>query len=341
MNIFDKVDTLLLTTAEDRIDENFYYLAGISKTKYVSATLIAKRNGRTVLTNRLEHGTFSGKKIIIENKKQFVNVVKKNSGKTVGMNFNYVSANGLRRYEKILKGTKIVDVSKELGEARAIKNGAEIKKIKEACRITLNVFDDIDRMLKKSRTERDLALEMRYAAIKNGAEDIAYPTIVAAGRNAALPHHASGNNKIIKGILLIDFGVIYDGYCSDITRTFSIGVPDKKAKHIYDIVYRAQQAGIGKMKSGSKSSEPHAASDAVLKNLGQQLIHAFGHGIGIQVHDYPGVLATKSNFMLNKNMVFTAEPGYYNRTWGGVRIEDDIVIGRGALTKAPKDLLIV
>ena len=338
MNVFEKADAVILTTSEDRVDENFYYLAGISKTKHVSAAVIAKKNGSVVLTNRLEHGTFSGRKIVIENKKQFTGAVRKNSGKTVGMNLDYLSVNSLERYRKILKGRKIIDVSKELGEMRAIKTNAEIRKIKEACRITMDIFDVLDKLLEKARTERDLALEMKYAAVKNGAEDVAYPTIVASGWNAALPHHASGGSKIAKGILLIDFGVIYDGYCSDINRTFSFGRADEKAKRIYKIVYGAQRAGLRKISPGSKADAPHNAANNELKKLDQQLIHAFGHGLGIQVHDYPGTLSSKSKIILKKNMVFTAEPGYYDNAWGGVRIEDDVIVGRGAITKSPSEI---
>jgi Xaa-Pro aminopeptidase len=339
MDIFKKADTLVLTTSEDRVDENFYYLAGISKTKHVSAAVVAKKTGRLILTNRLEYATFGGRKAIIKGKDQFEKTLRKTAGEKIGMNLDYLSANGLARYKKIFRGREIIDVSKELGEMRGIKSNSEIAKIKQACKTTIDVLDDIEKFARNSRTEKELALALDTAAVKSGAECVAYPTIVASGRNAALPHHSSDKTKIGKGILLIDFGAIYDGYCADITRTFFAGKADSKSKQIYNIVYAAQQAGLKKMISGGKASAPHIAAEEIIKKgLKQKIIHSFGHGLGIQVHDYPGSLGPKSSFIMKNNMVFTAEPGYYNKTWGGVRIEDDIAIGRGSLTRAPNFL---
>ncbi len=331
--------TWILTTSEDHIDENFYYLTGLSKEKHVSATLLLNGNNKLILTNRLEHGLFKEKKIIIEKRAQFENILRKYCHGTVGMNLSYLSVNSHTRFQKILKGSKIVDISKELAKKREIKSAHEIRKIKTACKITSDTFDQIEKILKKARTEKELALELNYAAMKNGAEAIAFPTIIASGVNAALPHHSPTNEKI-SGLLLIDFGVVYDGYCSDMTRTFHIGKADEKAKRVYEIVYRAQTAGISKAKPNAKAKDVHnAAASIIKKELGQELIHSFGHGLGIEVHEDP-LISSNAKTVLKNNMVITTEPGYYDKSWGGVRIEDDMVVGSPKpITKAPAFLM--
>jgi Xaa-Pro dipeptidase len=348
MELPKKVNSLILSTNEDRIDENFYYLTEISKNKRVSATAIVNGKGTTVLTNRLEHGLFnkistkgaSGglRKIIVEKKEQFEKIIKQNAKGKVGMNLSYISFNSAKRYRRIVNG-KIIDVSKELGEMRAIKTNTEMKKIKEACRITEEIFGNIELLLHKSRTEKDLAVELDIAA-RRASEGNAYPTIVAFGKGSALPHYSPGNIKIGKGLLLIDFGVMYDGYCADLTRTFFVGRADEKAKRVYEIVHRAQLEGIKLIKNNARASDIHkAASRIIKKELNQDLIHSFGHGLGIEVHDYPESIGGKSKTILKNKMVITAEPGYYETGWGGIRIEDDVVVGiRKPIIEAPASL---
>lgn len=324
---------IILTTSEDHVDENFYYATGISKAKHVTATVIIDGNHRTILTNKLESGLFSGKKIIIESRDQFEKIIRKVG--SAGMNMDYISANSYHRWRKLIK---IKDVSKEFEKRRAIKTQSELKKIKEACKITTDTLDSLDKLIKKARTEKELARELDFAAMRNGAEATAYPTIVASGSNSALPHHSPTNAKIKKGILLIDFGAQYDGYCSDITRTYFVGKADEKTKRVYEIVKRAQLAGIAKARPNVNGKDVHAtAAEIIRKALKQEMIHSFGHGLGINVHETPSV-GPKSKDILKRNMVMTAEPGFYQNGWGGVRIEDDLIVGATAITKSPKNI---
>ncbi len=331
----------IFSTAGDHVDENFYYVTGLSKIRQVSGAVIVTKKGNVVLTNILEHGLFKGKKIILKERKDTIKAFRKYTGKTVGLNFSSMSANELKLYRKLLKGKKIVDISKDMFEKRSVKTREEIKKIKHACKITTDVLDDIDKLLKKSKTEKDLAMELECAARRNGAEAISFATIVAAGKGSALPHYALHSKKIGKGLLLIDFGVVHDGYCSDITRTFCVGRADQRTQYVYKSVYSAQQAAMKKVKSGAKASDVHNAASRVLKDtLGQELVHSLGHGLGIEVHDCFGV-NQKSKLVLKNNMVMTVEPGYYNKAWGGIRIEDDVVVRHSALqlSKAPNEII--
>ena len=336
-----KTSSCVFLTDGGHIDENFYYSTHLSKASQISGTVIVTREENVILTNPLEYKLLSGsgKLIIIKSRKDAEHAMKKYTGHTVGMDFSSISALRLSRMKKILKGKKIKNISEYVGELRAIKSNAEIKKIKEACKITETALENIGKLVKKCRTEKDIALELEYVARKNGAESAAFQPIVASGKNSALPHHLPGNVKLSKGILLIDFGVVYDGYCSDLTRVFHIGKCDEKSKYIYQIVYSAQHAAMEQMNEGTNAIDVHNAADGILyKQLNQHMIHSLGHGLGIDVHDFPQSINSKS-LLLRKNMVLTAEPGYYRNGWGGIRIEDDIVVGsQKRLSKAPSTI---
>ena len=333
----------VFSTTGSHVNEYFYYFTGLSKTAQVTATLILTEKDTIILTNRLEHGILrgKGKLIIIESRKDVEKALRKYCGKTIGVDFSNISVSGLARLRK-LTGAKIIDMSKDLGNLRAVKSQPEIKKIKDACKITEEVLDNVGNLLKKTVTESGLALELEYAARKNGAETVAYQPIIAHEKNSALAHHIPGKTKLTKGLLLIDFGVVYEGYCSDITRAFFIGKADEKINSVYETVYKAQQAAIELAKNGSKASDVHNAANSILQTeLKQKLIHSIGHGLGVEVHDYPEGINDKSKLILKRNMVITIEPGYYNTKFGGIRIEDDVVIGSRAkmLSNAPKSII--
>ena len=334
------VDSLVFMTDGSRIDANFYYFTGLSKSIQVTSTVIITTNGPLTITNRLEERIFSGRKIVIENRGQAENAMRKHTGKTVCVDYSSLSARRLFHFRKILKGKRIVDISDKMGAIRGVKAQSEIKKVMEACRIAEEVAEGMEKLASLSRSEKDLADEIAHASRRNGAEDMSFPPIVAAGKNSAVAHHVPGKAKL-NGMLLVDFGAIYEGYCSDLTRMFYIGKADGRSKRIYGIIYSAQQAAIASAKEGAKASDIHRAADDILKEkLGQKMIHSVGHGLGIEVHEFPGV-SEKSNAVLKKNSIITIEPGYYKAGWGGVRIEDDIRIGKKAilLSKAPSSII--
>jgi Xaa-Pro aminopeptidase len=248
-------------------------------------------------------------------------------------------------YEELNKKLKTVKPIKNLVEyLRIIKDNNEISKIKKAVQITDKVFAETLGYLKPRQTELKVARKICDLVIKYGAQDISFPPIVAFGKNSARPHYKIGETKLKKnGILLLDLGVKYKGYCSDLTRTIYIGEPDRKFEKIYKAVLEAQSAAIKTIKPGIKAKDIHNTVVKVFKRkrLENKFIHSTGHGIGLDVHEHPSIYAN-SSAVLKEGMVITIEPGIYIEGWGGVRIENVVLItknGSEILSKAPKAII--
>jgi Xaa-Pro aminopeptidase len=225
------------------------------------------------------------------------------------------------------------------------KDNAEINKLKKAAKIADSAFSDILSMIKPGVKERDIALELHYKMIKQGADRPSFDFIVASGQRGSMPHGKASDKKIKKGdFITLDFGCFYQGYPSDITRTVVLGKASAKQKKIYDIVYRAQTAAVDAARTGMAGRElDKVARDIIIREgYGDCFGHGLGHGLGIDaIHSTP-VLSPRSQDVLALGHAFTIEPGIYIPNWGGVRIEDDVVLtsnGRKVLTKAPKELI--
>ncbi|MBI2971269.1 MAG: aminopeptidase P family protein [Candidatus Aenigmarchaeota archaeon] len=344
--LFDamRADAVLLRTNELHIDPNFYYFAGISRLKQLSSFLVLRRGKKPlVITSPLEYGVLRQQKqisvVCYASEQQLAAQLRKALRGTVGLNYAAYPLGAYRRLKKLLSRKSFVDVSKELEKVRETKTTAEIRKLAGACAITEEILAGVPGMYRSGMTEEQLAFELNMRAMRD-AEGISFPTIVAAGSNAAVPHHITGNRKIGRGVLLVDFGVINDGYCSDVTRCFAIGKPTEREMHVYNVVHRSQQAALALVRDGVAARDVFRAANAILvKELKQSMLHSLGHGLGVLVHDVPHGLGESSAFTLRKDMCITAEPGYYKEF--GVRIEDDVVVtkrGCRALSKAPKEL---
>jgi Xaa-Pro aminopeptidase len=232
------------------------------------------------------------------------------------------------QYSKALQGKQLIPVSELVEQLRAIKDVMELKVIQEAAELADRTFSHIQAFLKPGAKESDIALEIEFFMRKNGAASSSFETIVASGERSALPHGVAsdrilGMNEFVK----LDFGANYQDYCSDITRTVFLGKPTDKHKEIYTIVQEAQQTALDKLKPGMTGKEADAAAREVIKKYGygDQFGHGLGHGIGMEVHEAPR-LSPQSNVVLEPGMVVTVEPGIYIPQFGGVRIEDDVVI---------------
>ena len=191
-------------------------------------------------------------------------------------------------------------------------------------------------------SELELASELEFQSKKFGAEELAFPLIVASGKNSSLPHHNTSNKKIRKNeLILIDFGVKYKGYCSDLTRMFFTGKTQKKVSEIYDLVAKSKELAEKELGEGKDYSNAFKkANEFIQKNLGQKLMHDIGHGLGLETHDFPKKNFGKKN-LLKEGNVLTIEPGYYKKGFGGIRIEDDYLItktGFKKLSNAPKKI---
>ncbi len=241
---------------------------------------------------------------------------------------------------------EFIELDDKLDEFRQIKTADEISKIKCAQEIGDAAFTHILKFLKEGQTEEEIALEIEMYMRKNGASKLSFETIVASGPNSAMPHAAPGNRKIRKGdFVTMDYGCIFDGYCSDMTRTVFIGAPNKRQCEIYDIVLRAQNAALSEICEGKICSEIDKTARDIIADagFGEYFGHGLGHSLGLFIHEEPR-LSPKYNKELKENMVVTVEPGIYIPDFGGVRIEDLVVVtknGCNNLTSSNKEKIIV
>ena len=231
-----------------------------------------------------------------------------------------------------------------LNGLRMIKNDEEIINIKKAVEIADKAFEDLLPDLSVGMTEIEAGALLEYNMRKNGAEGTSFSTIVASGKRSSLPHGQPTTKKFAAGdFATFDFGAIYKGYCSDMTRTVVFGNANEKQKEIYNIVLKAQLAVIDKLKSGMKGKDgDKIARDIIVEaGYGNNFGHGTGHSLGLFIHEDPR-LAPSCETVLLKNMLVTVEPGIYIPDWGGVRIEDIVLItdnGNEVLTKTTKKLI--
>ena len=187
-------------------------------------------------------------------------------------------------------------------------------------------------------TEKDVAWRMEVAMREFGADNLSFNTIVASGPNGAMPHHRADDTVIQAGVpIVIDMGAQVNGYCSDITRTVVVGEPDEMFHKIYNIVLGAQLTAINTVRPGLTGEECDALARDIIAEAGygENFGHSLGHGVGLAVHENPRVGPIAEN-VLEPNMVFTIEPGIYLPGWGGVRIEDIVILGEEGATPLSK-----
>lgn len=227
----------------------------------------------------------------------------------------------------------------------AVKDKSEIEALRTAVEITDKVFDEVLQFFKIGISEKEIALELAMRYRKYG-EGEAFPSIVASGPNSALPHVQPGERKLKLGdFVVVDAAAKYAGYHADMTRTVVIGKATEKHHEIYELVKKSQQAGIDAIKAGVACKAVDDTTRAVIADAGygDKFIHSTGHGIGLEIHAYPR-LSQQSEEILKENNVVTIEPGIYLTGWGGVRIEDNIVVkkdGSEVLNKTSKELMIL
>lgn len=221
-----------------------------------------------------------------------------------------------------------VDISGAIRELRAIKDGEELDAMAKAVEIAERALSTSVNLLHRGVTERRVASYIVQEIINGGAEWVAFEPIVGSGENSAFPHYRFGDRHILKGdLVVVDIGAKYRGYCSDITRTFVVGRPSEKQRDMYLAVLEAQRAALSAVRPGVRASEVDWAARAVLEEYGygRFFTHSVGHGLGIEVHEFPR-LSPDSDVELRSGMVVTIEPGIYVNGFGGVRIEDDVLV---------------
>ncbi|ARJ51934.1 M24 family metallopeptidase [Staphylococcus lutrae] len=240
----------------------------------------------------------------------------------------------------------LISIGQAIETIRETKDESEIKAIQKAADIVDQAYEYILTVVKPGMTEKEVKAHLESKMLHLGADDTSFDTIVASGVRGAMPHGVASDKVIHAGeMVTLDFGAYYQGYCSDITRTFAVGQPSEEMIKIYNIVLESQLAAIEAIRPGMTCREmDRLARDIITEaGYGENFGHSLGHGIGLDIHEQPG-LSQKSESVLKVNQCVTIEPGIYVEGLGGVRIEDDILItenGGQRFTNSRKDLIIL
>jgi Xaa-Pro aminopeptidase len=272
---------------------------------------------------------------------------KRSRGLTIGLEADHFTISERKRLSQVVpSGVRVKDAPPIVERSRMVKDPREIALIKDAVALGAGIFERGLQVLRPGVKEVEVAAEMELAARRGGAEEMSFPTIIAAGARSALPHGRASIQRIPSGAFVVcDFGVILSGYCSDQTRTVWVGSVPQDARRSYEAVREAQQAAIEAVRPGIAVGEVDAAARKVLKKagLGRHFTHSTGHGVGLEIHESPRVAAGQSEVLM-PGMVITIEPGVYFPGKWGVRIEDMVAVTAGGcevLTPTSKELLAV
>ena len=248
--------------------------------------------------------------------------------KRLGFESEHLSYNRYLRLRKAVYPIRLSGFDKAVEEIRMIKDSEEIETIRHACRIIKDSIDEIFPIIEKDRpTEKEAARILEQIIKQKGADCLSFKTIMASGKSSSMPHAKTTDKKIGPGIILIDAGVVIQKYCSDLTRTRFLGTMSPQYIKVWEIVKKAQDKAISKIKPGVQILEiDKAARDWIEKQgYGPNFGHALGHGVGLEVHEKPSVNCN-NKMKLKEGMVFTIEPGIYIEGWGGIRIEDVVAV---------------
>ncbi|CDZ79767.1 putative peptidase [Candidatus Rubidus massiliensis] len=322
---------------------NIYYLTGLSMS--AGQLFITNEKVEVIVDSRYfdfakAHSPF---KVYLDNQYQWESVQK------IGFDSNLITFNRYLLLEKVFGQKNFIPIENALCLVRMIKDNEEIALLKEAANLGSLGFERVIHSLKEGITEEELALELEIFWKRNGAQGLGFNPIIAFGKNGAMPHYRPGKAKLEKGMsVLIDIGVLYKHYHSDMTRVVFYDSIDPLISHLYDIVLEAQEKAIQSCKPGITIQELDQTARQFIEHegFGPQFIHNLGHGLGLEIHECP-FLKTKepfSHMVLKPGMVITIEPGIYIADKGGVRIEDTILItenGYENLTNTQKQTKLI
>lgn len=246
-----------------------------------------------------------------------------------------------RLNEEIAGGT-LVPLPNPAKKIRKVKSAEELQLIKKAVEITDKAYLHMLDYLRPGITESEAALELEFFMRRLGGTRNAFETIVASGERAALPHGVASNKVMLAGeMVVLDFGTVYHGYHSDLTRTVFLGEPDARAQEIYQVVLEAQEKALKHIRPGMRAYEADLLARQIISGAGygEFFGHGLGHGVGLEIHEDPR-LSPRDDTILEPGMIVTVEPGIYIPGWGGIRIEDMVFLSPGGcdiLTRSPKN----
>jgi len=352
-NVKEGLDAIVLkNSAYPHVDLNFFYVTGLVSGLFEESIAILRPDlSLHVITSQLEEQSARrGREMeisVFKNKRERTMLLREGLGrtKTIGVDKAELVSSDYDAFVKNLPSAKFRDVSGAFWLARLVKDPDEIELVGKAARIASKVLEEPGELVRLGHREYELSAELNYLMQKGGATSAAFETIVASGPNSAEPHYVPGAKRLRKGeIVLIDMGANYLRYCSDITRTCVPGKASRTQKEMFETVMRARAAALDEVRAGANGKDVHMAAQGEIDRtkFKGRFTHGIGHGIGLAIHDN-GRLAPTVDISLRSGMIFTIEPGIYLPGYGGVRIEDDILVTKNGykfLTDAPIKLEI-
>ncbi len=351
----ERVSSLRQLMSENRLDgvfayshENRRYISGFTgSTGYI---VIGKNITEFITDFRyMEQAALQceGFEVVIQSNtlmEKIAEALRKDGIKRLGIEDDFMTVGFCEDLKRALPGIELIPARSLFSKLRVIKDASEIANIRKAANIADEAFMHLLSFIKPGMRESEVALELEYTMKKKGATATSFDSIVASGVRSSLPHGIASEKIIENGeFLTLDFGCVYNGYCSDMTRTVFIGKPTEKHRRIYDIVLRAQVEAFKGIKPGvsGKSVDKIARDIITNEGYGEYFGHGLGHGVGLAVHEDPRLSILGEN-ILEAGMIVTDEPGIYIPDFGGVRIEDLVLVtetGAESLSKSPKELI--
>jgi Xaa-Pro aminopeptidase len=345
-----KLDALFITHLP-----NIRYLCGFTGSAGVLIITRSKMafftDGRYTEQARTE---VSGVKIVVGKRPTFSEAVEwllESKVRAFGIEAEHLTVAAQRNLKKAISrvrrpSVRLRPTSFLVERLRMEKEEGELEQIRAAVLLASSVFFDIVKQIRAGIPERTIAAEIEYCCRRAGADSMSFDTLVSSGQRSALPHGVASAEPIARdGFVILDYGVILGGYCSDMTRTVYVGHVDDRSRSIYKAVLEAQQAAVAAVKDGVAAGEVDAAARNVLarSRLAKYFTHSTGHGVGLEIHELPRVAKDQPE-LLKTGMVITIEPGVYIPAFGGVRIEDTVVVtaaGCEVLTPTSKELITI
>lgn len=341
----ESIDCVLITS-----DINRRYFTGM---KSSDGTVIAFRDGAYLIIDfryiEKARATVTSAEVI-EQKKLYVQLnelIREHKASKVAIESQTLTVSRLHIMQAQLKDVEVIDtdvLSNAINALRTVKDEDELECIKKAQEIAETAFESILGFIHEGVTEREIALELNRLMFENGAEDLSFETIALAGANTSMPHGVPSDKKVQSGeFVLMDFGAVYNGYHSDMTRTVCVGEPCDEMKKVYSIVLEAQEAALNAAHGGMTGQELDLIARSIISNAGYGSCfgHSLGHGVGLEIHERPNA-SPNSAAILNTGAVVTVEPGIYIAGKFGVRIEDFVILTENGcinLTKSAKNII--